>query len=196
MTEKVKSQKSKVKSLNPVRPSVSYGVKLIFAFLLLVIMPFNCDSNKSSDISQEEKKSQASEPKPAQDFTLKDLSGNDVKLSSLKGKAVIINFWATWCYPCREEIPDLQKSYEENKDKGLIILGVNIKENESKVSKFAKDYKMTYPILLDIDGTISDTYRVFGIPISFFIDRNGLVKDSFIGMLTKKDLSKKLAMIL
>ena len=176
--------------------SGSSNFKLIFAFLLLIIMPFNCDSNKSADISQEEKKSQASEPKPAQDFTLKDLNGNDVKLSSFKGKAVIINFWATWCHPCREEIPDLQKGYDENKDNGLVILGVNIKENESKVSKFAKDYKMTYPILLDIDGTTSDAYRVFGIPMSFFIDRNGLVKDSFIGMLTKEDLSKKLAMIL
>lgn len=170
--------------------------KLILAFFLLSIMPFNCDSNKSADISQEEKKPQASEPKPAQDFTLKDLNGNEVKLSSLKGKAVVINFWATWCYPCREEIPDLQKSYEENKDKGLVILGVNIKENESKVSKFSKDYKMTYPILMDIEGTISDAYRVFGIPMSFFIDRNGLIKDSFIGMLTKEDLSKKLAAIL
>ena len=176
--------------------SGSSNFKLIFAFLLLIIMPFNCDSNKSADISQEEKKSQASEPKPAHDFTLKDLNGNDVKLSSFKGKAVIINFWATWCHPCREEIPDLQKGYDENKDNGLVILGVNIKENESKVSKFAKDYKMTYPILLDIDGTTSDAYRVFGIPMSFFIDRNGLVKDSFIGMLTKEDLSKKLAMIL
>ncbi len=180
-----KSSKFKVQSL-----------KLILAFLLLIIMPFNCDSNKSTDISQEEKKSQASEPKPAQDFTLKDLDGNDVKLSSLKGKAVVINFWATWCYPCKEEIPDLQKSYDENKDKGLIILGVNIKENGTKVSKFAKDYKMTYPILLDIDGTISDAYHVFGIPMSFFIDREGIIKDSFIGMLTKEDLSKKLAAIL
>jgi len=117
--------------------SGSSNFKLIFAFLLLIIMPFNCDSNKSADISQEEKKSQASEPKPAHDFTLKDLNGNDVKLSSFKGKAVIINFWATWCHPCREEIPDL-----------------------------------------------------------FFIDRNGLVKDSFIGMLTKEEISKKLAMIL
>ncbi len=159
-------------------------------------MAISCSSPESTDSSKEEKKPQPSEPKPAQDFTLKDLSGNDIKLSSLKGKAVIINFWATWCYPCREEIPDLQKSYDENKDKGLVILGVNIKENESKVSKFAKDYKMIYPILLDIDGTISDSYRVFGIPMSFFIDRNGLIKDSFIGMLTKEDLSKKLAMIL
>lgn len=184
MTEKVKCQMSKVQSL-----------KLIFAFFLLIIMPFNCDSNKSDDISQEEKKPKA-EPKPAQDFTLKDINGGEVKLSSLKGKAVVVNFWATWCYPCREEIPDLQKSYDENKDKGLVILGVNIKENESKVLKFAKDYKMTYPILLDIDGTISDAYRVFGIPMSFFIDRNGLIKDSFIGMLTKEDLSKKLTMIL
>ncbi len=176
--------------------SGSSNFKLILAFFLLIIMPFNCDSNKSADISEEEKKSQSSEPKPAHDFTLKDLNGNDVKLSSFKGKAVIINFWATWCHPCREEIPDLQKGYDENKDKGLVILGVNIKENESKVSKFTKDYKMTYPILLDIDGTTSDAYRVFGIPMSFFIDRNGLVKDSFIGMLTKEEISKKLAMIL
>ncbi|MBI5747589.1 MAG: TlpA family protein disulfide reductase [Nitrospinae bacterium] len=170
--------------------------KLYYILILLFLIAISCSSPESTDNSKEEKTAKVSEPKPAQDFTLKDLNGNEVKLSSLKGKPVIINFWATWCYPCREEIPDLQKSYDENKDKGLVILGVNIKENVSKVSKFSKDYKMTYPILLDIEGTISDAYRVFGIPMSFFIDRDGLIKDSFIGMLTKEDLSKKLAAIL
>jgi peroxiredoxin len=164
--------------------------------LLFFIIAISCSSPESTDAPKEEKTAKTSEPKPAHDFTLKDLSGNEVKLSGLKGKAVVVNFWATWCHPCKEEIPDLQKSYDENKNNGLVILGVNIKENESKVSRFAKDHKITYPILLDIDGAISDAYRVFGIPMSFFIDRNGLVKDSFIGMLTQEDLSKKLAMIL
>lgn len=159
-----------------------------FIFLLFIIA-ISCSKPESEQPV-------TSNPMPAQDFTLKDITGNDVKLSSLKGKAVVVNFWATWCYPCREEIPDLQKSYEENKDKGFVILGVNIKENESKVSKFAKDYNMTYPILLDTDGTISDVYKVFGVPTSFFIDKNGLIKDSFIGMLTKEDISKRLEMIL
>jgi peroxiredoxin len=177
-----KTQNSKLKTQN---------LRYLLLFTLLFIIAISCSNPESTTTNK------PVVPKPAQDFTLKDINGNnDIKLSSLKGKAVIINFWATWCYPCREEIPDLQKSYDENKDKGLVILGVNIKENESKVSKFAKDYKMTYPILLDIDGTTSDAYRVFGIPTSFFIDRNGLIKDSFIGMLTKEDLSKKLATIL
>lgn len=175
--KKLKSQKSKV--------------KVIGFVLLLFLIVISCSNPESTTTNK------PVVPKPAQDFTLKDINGNnDIKLSSLKGKAVIINFWATWCYPCREEIPDLEKSYKENKDKGLVILGINIKEDNSKVSKFVKDYKITYPVLLDIDGTVSDAYRVFGIPTSFFIDRNGLVKDSFIGMLTKADIDKKLERIL
>jgi peroxiredoxin len=164
-----------------------YNFKSI-AFLLLLIA-ISCSSPESPST-----KPQAS--KPAQDFALKDITGKEVKLSSLKGKAVMVNFWATWCHPCREEIPDLQKSYEENKDKGFIILGVNIKENKSKVSKFVEDYKITYPVLLDIDGSVSNEYHVFGVPMSFFIDKNGIIKDSFVGMMTKEDISKRLEAIL
>jgi len=163
--------------------------KTVGLILLLFIIAISCESPESPST-----KPQIS--KPASDFALKDITGNEIKLSSLKGKAVMVNFWATWCHPCREEIPDLQKSYEENKDKGFIILRVNIKENESKVSKFVKDFKITYPVLLDIDGSVSNEYQVFGVPMSFFIDKNGIIKDTFVGMMTKEDIEKRLSAIL
>jgi peroxiredoxin len=163
--------------------------KVIGFILFLFFISITCSGPESTST-----KPQA--PKPAQDFTLKDINGKEIKLSSLKGKAVMVNFWATWCNPCREEMPDLQQSYEENKDKGFIILGINIKESESKVSQFVDSYKITYPVLLDIDGSVSTLYQVFGVPMSYFIDRNGLIKDSFIGMMTYRDISKRLDLIL
>ncbi|MBI3600698.1 MAG: TlpA family protein disulfide reductase [Nitrospinae bacterium] len=183
--------KSKIQNLVAAGFSLrnSLTLKGAAALFLLFLIVISCSSPESTST-----KPQTS--KPASDFALKDITGKEVKLGSLKGKAVMVNFWATWCYPCREEIPDLQKSYEENKDKGFIILGVNIKENESKVSKFAEDYKITYPVLLDIDGSVSNKYQVFGVPMSFFIDKNGIIKDSFVGMMTKEDIAKRLEAIL
>jgi peroxiredoxin len=125
------------------------------------------------------------EGEPAPDFILLDVNGNVVRLSDFKGKAVVLNFWATWCVPCRQEFPELINAYDRNKDKGLVIIGVNVRENASSVRKFADDFGARYPILVDTDGSVSSQYRIQGLPVTWFIDRDGVARAQIIGLLTK-----------
>lgn len=109
------------------------------------------------------------------DFTLNDLSGQKVNFKQLVSskKAVLLNFWATWCPPCREEIPglvSLQKKYEAE---GFTVLGVSIGESHKKVSNFAKKMGMNYPVLLDSDQKVGESYQIVGIPTSYLYDSTG-----------------------
>lgn len=115
----------------------------------------------------------------APDFELKTLTGETVKLSSLKGKKVMLNFWATWCPPCKAEMPDLEKLYKQ-KDNDLVILAVNI-DPQLDVKGFAKEYGITFPILLDEDDSVNERYQIISIPTTYFIDRDGIIQSKFIG---------------
>jgi thiol-disulfide isomerase/thioredoxin len=118
------------------------------------------------------------------DFTLDTLDGNAVTLSELRGKIVVINFWATWCPPCRAETPALEKSYEQYKDVGVVILGVNLTDQDSMrdVESFVQEFRLTYPILLDRDGTVSNTlYQIKGLPTTFFVSREGIIRTVVVG---------------
>lgn len=120
----------------------------------------------------------------APDFTLDTLDGNKVTLSELRGKAVVVNFWATWCLPCRVETPALEKSYEQYRDSGVVILGVNLTNQDliSEVNSFVQEFKLTYPILLDNDGRVSGTlYQVRGLPTTFFVNREGVIRTVLVG---------------
>ncbi|MCW8858789.1 MAG: TlpA family protein disulfide reductase [Deltaproteobacteria bacterium] len=120
--------------------------------------------------------------KEAPDFTLSDMQGNQVSLSQFKGKVVILNFWATWCPPCREEMPSMEKLYRDYQAKGLVMLAVNVEENGKRaVSDFLKRTPHSFPILLDSDNLAQNTYGVFRFPESFIIDRNGVVVEKIIG---------------
>ena len=120
----------------------------------------------------------------APDFTLDSLDGNKVTLSELRGKVIVVNFWATWCLPCREETPALEKSYEQYKASGVIILGVNMTNQDvvSEVESFVQEFRLTYPILLDRDGSVSNTlYQVRGLPTTFFVNREGVIRTVLVG---------------
>ncbi|WP_138204630.1 TlpA disulfide reductase family protein [Haloimpatiens lingqiaonensis] len=111
------------------------------------------------------------------DFTLKDLQGKTVKLSDFKGKKVFLNFWATWCGPCKREIPDMIKFQEEIKDDNIVILAVNIGDSKSKVEDFVKKNNINFTVLLDEKQQVAIKYNVSGIPTTYLIDENGkLVK--------------------
>ena len=103
---------------------------------------------------------------PAPNFTLTDLSGKQVSLSDFKGRPVLINFFATWCTPCRQEMPDLQALYDAQKDKGLVVLAVNLTNQDSAkdVAQYVKDLKLTFPTVLDTSGSVASSYRVGPIP--------------------------------
>lgn len=120
----------------------------------------------------------------APDFTLDTLDGNTITLSELRGQIVVINIWATWCPPCRAETPALEKSYEQYKDSGVVILGVDLANQDplSNVQAFAQEFSLTYPILLDQDGSVSHTlYQIKGLPSTFFVNREGIIRTAVVG---------------
>ncbi|MDA2382430.1 redoxin domain-containing protein [Bacillus cereus] len=135
--------------------------------------------------------------KSAPDFELTKLDGTNVKLSDLKGKKVILNFWATWCGPCQQEMPDMEAFYKENKE-NVEILAINYTPSEKgggeeKVSNFAKEKGITFPILLDKNIDVTTAYKVITIPTSYFIDTKGVIQDKFIGPMTQKEMEKRVA---
>ncbi|MGA2965185.1 MAG: TlpA disulfide reductase family protein [Terriglobales bacterium] len=119
------------------------------------------------------------------DFTLKDLSGKSWTFSALRGKVVLVNFWATWCPPCRKEMPDLEALYERFSSKGLLILGIS-DEEAAKVEPFIRDRKVTFPVLLDPERKVNEMFVVEGIPKSFIYDREGKLAAQSIDMRTQK----------
>jgi len=132
----------------------------------------------------------------APNFSLPQLDGPAMKLSDLKGKAVVLNFWGTWCEPCKAEMPALQKQYDTYKDKGLVVVGVNIGETPVAIQSFVKQYQVSFPILLDRDLQITKMYRIGPIPTTFFIDRDGEIEEIFIGQMNDAIISQKVANIL
>ncbi|MFZ0818550.1 MAG: TlpA disulfide reductase family protein [Candidatus Acidiferrales bacterium] len=125
-------------------------------------------------------------------FTLTELRGNTWTLKDLRGKVVVVNFWATWCQPCRREMPDLEALYERFKDQGLVILGIS-DEDASKVKPFIAAQKVTYPILLDPGRKVNDLFRMDSIPKTFVYDRGGKLVSQSIDMRTRKQFLEMLA---
>ncbi|SEN08001.1 Peroxiredoxin [Lihuaxuella thermophila] len=119
----------------------------------------------------------------APDFKLTTLDGKEMKLSQLRGKAVMLNFWASWCEPCRTEMPAMQKVYEKYKDQGFVIVAVNIAETDVAASQFAKQYGLTFPIWMDRDREAVRLYQIRPIPTSFFIDPEGMIRRKVEGPL-------------
>jgi len=119
----------------------------------------------------------------APDFALKTLEGKTVRLSEFRGKKVVlINFWATWCPPCRSEMPTMQQIYTEYKGKGFEILAINIeRDSKEEILEFMKELRLTFPVLLDSDMKVTRTYRLIGLPVSMLIDRQGIIRSKTIG---------------
>jgi thiol-disulfide isomerase/thioredoxin len=113
-------------------------------------------------------------PKPAADFTETDLQGNTVRLSDLKGKVVLLNFWGVWCKSCRQEIPHLIELDRKWREKGLVVLGADYGDEPSDLPAFVAELGMTYPVL--VDGGLADDYEVLVYPTSVVIDRGGQVR--------------------
>lgn len=126
------------------------------------------------------------------DFTLTDLQGHTWSLKALRGKVVLVNFWATWCPPCRSEMPDLNALYAQFKDQGFVVLAIS-DEEVGKIKPYIEQYHYTYPILLDPDRKVHEAYNIEGIPKSFVYDREGKLAAQSIDMRTKRQFLEMLA---
>lgn len=153
---------------------VNFGI----VFLLTALLFTSCDNSTS----QQPASQGGLVGKPAPDFTLLDMQGQQVSLSQFRGKVVILNFWATWCPPCRQEMPSMERLYRDFKEKDMVILAVNVDENgKQAVREFLQKMPYSFPILLDSKNIAQNSYGVFRLPESFVIDRNGVVIEKIIG---------------
>lgn len=166
----------------------------IIAIIVLSIGIIELRKQKQSVISNKDKNVGISIGKTAPDFELKSLDDKNVKLSDYKGKKVILNFWASWCAPCKEEMPLFEKIYRSNLDK-IVVVGVNLQESRENIENFIKKFDITFPILLDPSAQVKEMYNVFTQPVTYFIDENGKIVDKKFGALTVEEIYEKVGNI-
>ncbi|MCS6842167.1 MAG: TlpA family protein disulfide reductase [Roseiflexus sp.] len=122
---------------------------------------------------------------PAPEFALTAVNGSQVALSDLRGQVVLINFWATWCPPCRAEMPAIQQAYDRFRDQGFLVLAVNQQEDAASVAKYMSEQRLTFPALLDSDARVSTDYQARVLPSSFFVDRRGIIRAVYRGPMSR-----------
>lgn len=164
------------------------AVALVALFTVAMVQAMDKKEDKSPSTSTQVKSSGLEVGSIAPDFELKTLTGESVKLSDLRGKKVLLNFWATWCPPCKAEMPEMQAFYEETKD-DVAILAVNLDPNND-VAGFAKEGGYTFPIVLDQSDEVKNTYGILSIPTTFFLDEKGKITHTFMGKMTIDDMKK------
>lgn len=133
---------------------------------------------------------------PAPDFALVDLSGGPLRLSELRGRPVVVNFWGSWCPPCVEEFPRLARAVDEHSDEGLTVIGVVYQDRYTSARDFMEGFGATWPAAMDPGGRVASEYGIYGAPETFFIDRDGVVAARQIGPFSEEALDRHLARIL
>lgn len=125
--------------------------------------------------------------RPAPPFALAAFDGGRVSLEEMRGKIVVLNFWASWCYPaCYEEAPVLERNWQAYRDKGVMVVGIDIQDKEEAALKFIRQFGLSFPNAPDPEGKVSVDYGVYGVPETFFIDRNGKIRKKHVGAVTEE----------
>ena len=135
---------------------------------------------------------------PAPDFTLKSRSGENIKLSELRGEVVMINFWASWCGPCRQEMPLLDALYQRYRPMGFTILGVSVDEDVADAKRLLKEIPVTFPVLFDTDNKVADLYELVAMPSTVLVDRDGNMRFVHLGYLPgyERDYEAQIKMLI
>ncbi|MFE4525892.1 thiol-disulfide oxidoreductase ResA [Cytobacillus firmus] len=165
------------------RKSKRLLIRTVILTILLFLVGYTLYSNLFSD-----KNKGVREGDRATNFKLDTLEGNSVELSNLKGKLVLINFWGTWCKPCKDEMPAIQEVYNQYNKEGFEVLAINLGESDLVVKNFKQTTKVDIPILMDKDNVVTDLYDVYRLPSSFFINRDGEVVKIIEGQLEEEAL--------
>ena len=152
-------------------------------WILALGMIWTVISRVPPDRPRAEQGAVAKEGFSAPDFTLDLLGGDKVTLSDLRGRVVLVNFWTSWCPPCRLEMPAIEKTYRSYKNLGFVVIGLNLtaQDSEKAAADFVHEIGITFPIALDRDNAVGNLYRVTALPTSFFIDRNGVIRSVIVG---------------
>ncbi len=163
--------------MQPMQRRIIYIIILILGFVWILVSADPSGMSSAGNISAPQ------QGFPAPDFALKTPQGETVRLADLRGQAVLVNLWATWCPPCRAEMQTIETIYDEYKDQGFTVLGVNMtyQDEPLKVIPFVNEQKLTFPILLDETGEMASAYQLKSLPSSFFIDRAGFIDEVVIG---------------
>ncbi|WP_370294434.1 redoxin domain-containing protein [Rossellomorea marisflavi] len=142
-------------------------------------------ASESMDLSDVEKGLSKGDQPP--DFILTTLEGKEVRLSDYRGQKVILNFWATWCPPCKAEMPHMEEYYQEGPDAEILAVNLTSQEHvDGAAQKFVDGYKITFPVLIDKDGAVGDAYSIITIPTTFMIDSKGIIQHKILGPMNQE----------
>ncbi|KON88616.1 alkyl hydroperoxide reductase [Sporosarcina globispora] len=167
-----------------VKKMIAASVLLIMITAIIVVQAVEKDDVESQPVNQ----TGLGIGLKAPDFELNNLQGETIKLSDFKGKKVMLNFWATWCPPCKAEMPDIQKFYTQKGDE-VAILAVNI-DPQSDVAGFAEEMRVNFPILLDVDEKASNAYQILTIPTTYFIDEEGIIRNKYLSAMSMEIMNQ------
>jgi peroxiredoxin len=164
--------------------------RLIFRTLILVILVGAVGYTLYQNLASSEKASALELGKEAPNFELKDFQGNSVSLEDYKGKGVLINFWASWCTPCKEEMPALNNLHKKYKDKGVEVIAINAGDTELVAKTFTEKMNLEFPVVLDSKGAVQKAYKVVPLPMSFTIDKDGKLTNVITGERTEEQFEE------
>ena len=169
---------------------VGQGVAIGLVALLFILLAWSLLTDEGGDLAA---KANRGDRPDAPELALERLNGKgELRLSSLEGKAVVVNFWASWCQPCKQEAPFLEEVWREHRDRGLVVVGLDAKDFRADALRFAKRFGLTFPLVYDGPGDSTSSFGVTGFPETFVIDREGRVVAAFKGGVDGDDVRPKL----
>lgn len=169
---------------------VGQGVAIGLVALLFLLLAWSLLGDEGGNLAAA---ADRGERPTAPDFTLERLDGDStLQLSSLRGKVVILNFWASWCIPCKKEAPFLEKLWRANRERGVVVVGVDAKDFRADARRFAARFDLTFPLVYDGPGRTLDGFGVTGFPETFVLDREGRVVEAFAGAVDGDDARERL----